>query len=343
MAKNMKLTEQQALLTASFRMAFPEEFADSSPRNDAGEHPAADLEFLDRLDNNLLSESERADFVRHLQQCDFCRHEIGYFVRHGILYTDTENALESDKKPLEKKRFFRTVPGILYFMTAALSVMIFGASLLFQEGNGRKARLARRELSAVLTQDDRAYSNRISDYGYALTGETFHISFKGLDDPAEEDTAPVDEHALSAEQAYQNAIAAAPGDAALRLDYARYQLFVLEQPEKAYETLKGVIDAPSAKNRADLLMAFGIAAFQIGGGKNLDEAIKAFRQVLELDPDSIDARLNLAAVLYRCNKSDEALKLFESVRDVPNLDPELKEEIDSTIEMLGQANSIDTL
>ena len=116
---------------------------------------------------------------------------------------------------------------------------------------------------------------------------------------------------------------------------------MLEQPEQASETLKGMVNDPSAKNRTDLLMTFGVAAFQIGSNENLTEALRAFRQVLELDPDSIDARLNLAAVLCRCDKSEEALKLFESVRDIPDLDPELKEEIDSTIEMLGSANSVD--
>ena len=94
----MKQDEERSIIADIFHSAFREDFAASEPSK-GDYHPATDLEFLERLDNDLLSETERADFSRHVESCPFCRHEIAYFIRTGILFAEPETVPNRNPEP----------------------------------------------------------------------------------------------------------------------------------------------------------------------------------------------------------------------------------------------------
>lgn len=151
----MKQDEERSIVAEIFRSAFREDFAVSeSPEGDY--HPAADLEFLERLDNDLLSETERAEFSRHVESCPFCRHEIAYFIRTGALFAEPETAPNQSSKPVSvvstaagRGRFLsRDIRRIV--AAAALVLVAVGVGILFTS-NRENPRLARqRTAPAVL-------------------------------------------------------------------------------------------------------------------------------------------------------------------------------------------------
>lgn len=271
----MTLNKIQKLAAEIFRNLFAEEFAAHSPP-DPENHPAAGLEFLNRLNNDVLSAEERAEFLRHLERCPFCRHEIAFFIRSGILYAEPES------EPIARK-------GIEKNLSAA---------------------------------DGRAESGPVPDSGNRSTED---VLSKGSASRTLRDE--------SISEAYQEAVRAAPDDPNLRLDYARYQLNILDRPVDACETLKELPEDKSAANRVQFLMTFGIALSKIGDDAG---AQKKFRQAVELDPASIDARLNLAVSLCRTGGTNEAIELFESVKNTPSLDEDLRRRVKSLIDALKE-------
>lgn len=312
--------ETQTLVTETFRNLFAEDFVPLLPP-DPEKHPATDLEFLDRLENDALSEEERAQFLRHLEHCPFCRHETADLIRTAVLYAEPKTKpVPGVQVTAKKKNLSRLISFAPHLLAAAVLLILAGTVFLFRMGTSRDDRLARRELSKLLTADDRAYSDRIPNYGYELTGNSF---LKGFAFPTP--------HNESVMAAYQNALKAAPDDPNLRLDCARYQLCVLDLPADASETLKELATNENAPNRSQVLMTHGIALFKIGDDA---EAQKMFRQVIEIDPASVDARLNLAVSLARTGETKEALKLFESVKDFPSVEKDLRQQIEDVIDTL---------
>lgn len=74
--------------------------------------------------------------------------------------------------------------------------------------------------------------------------------------------------------------------------------------------IKLIMEEVPAQIEQDPNLSEGVQMFQQG---RYEEAIALFQKVLEKEPDSVDARYNLALSLLRSGKQDEAIALLEKV------------------------------
>ncbi len=297
----MKIEKLKVILAESFRKAFGDQDSSSDPPS--GNHPATSLEFLERLDNEVLLPEERNNFLRHIETCPFCRREIAALIRNGILYADTDVTREESPEAvisnrLKKRQNYRYIIGVL---TAVVLLIVVVGPFVWRLGGPNRQDLARRQLQKTLTTDDQAYSTRLSDYGYLLTG---HMAIKDFFMP--------DDHTEAVRTAYRQALDDVPDAVELRFDFARYLLYVLHEPAEARVELEKLI--AKEPNRVEFTLALGIACFNEGDDLKAQEA---FRIVLAKIPDSFDAQLNLAISLYRGGQLDEAREIYESLRHRP--------------------------
>ena len=322
----MNPNDQKRIMTESYRRAFPDQF-EPAEWPESGEHPATDLDFMERLDADAVSAEERDAFLRHLCQCPFCRDEIAELLRSDVLYAEPDGVFSDSPQgepaaaPRPKKRYATLVLTRVLTAAAAL-LLIVGVGVMPSVGVMFRSGMARRGLARVLTESDRAFSNRVSDYGYTLTGvrESF---LKGMPD--------IGRHTDEVCAAYEKAIAADPEDPRLSLDYARYLHYVLDRADRARALLEKAVRTPAGAGNADVFLALGLAQFDL---EDDDAAIGSFRRALEIDPDSFDARLNLAAALARSGHTAEALPLLEEAGQMPQAEP-LRQQIDKALQTLS--------
>ena len=156
----MTANRWQNIFSDAFRIGFCDALEEHAFSETDG-HPAADLEFLDRFENDVLSGEEHAAFLHHLETCPFCRHEIAVFIQSGILFPDEESDLNADPEswgnaaetllaaaaPKAAKRDSRSFSSRIssrILIAAALLLFFAGAGILFYTENGPHRELARR-------------------------------------------------------------------------------------------------------------------------------------------------------------------------------------------------------
>jgi len=128
-----------------------------------------------------------------------------------------------------------------------------------------------------------------------------------------------------AETSYRAAYATAPNDPDILVALS----FALVQPRTGAANAKRFADAEYFAKRATQLAPTNAIAWDRLGvaltarGIYNSDAEAAFRRATELDPNFVVARIHLAGVLWRMNRSDEAAALYRSAaadaKDAPTL------------------------
>jgi tetratricopeptide (TPR) repeat protein len=129
--------------------------------------------------------------------------------------------------------------------------------------------------------------------------------------------APIEEARPHAKAAYEKAIALDPADERAYLGLAK-----LELPPQALATLRRLVKRvpDSVEGRYRLGVRLGLA-------RELPAATRELRAVLELDPDHIDARLDLARLLRHQGRLGEAVAQTRSAFDRSGQAPDVAEEL----------------
>lgn len=262
-------------------------------------HPATDIVFLERLDADAITDTERAELLEHLDQCRFCRQEMERLCKCGALFEGKKlNLKTSSNLPAAMKKYAQAL------VAAACLLIVVGVGVLYSLHSGSPSQVAYDKVRKMLGDDERSFSTMLTESGYRLNGTS---SMKAL---------PVmDDHKHKVRTAYEKLLENYPEDISFRTEFGKYLLFVLKEPDLARHELEKALDAslqPSELKRVpELRLLLGIAAFE---ERNDPAAQEQFRQVLDLDPKNIDAKVNLAISLYRSGEQEKATAMFEQLR-----------------------------
>lgn len=315
-----------------FKKALRDAFASADgaeTRTEPCRRQAEDLEFLEALEANALSDEERAEFVRRLAECPHCREQFVAQVKFGGLFADA-----SQDEPISTIRPGKTWKNrsrsrtFSLLTSAALLAVVVGVALWGVSGGDRGGELASRlnELRQVEALDD--FSPNLNEtFGYRFSGAS---STEGMEnplikgafdaEPSETANAPADFAANCA--VFEEALKVAPNDGETRLDYVRYLIKTRQNLRRADEIL-----ASTEPQTLETALLTGVSAFL---QNDAAVAQAAFRKALEFDGANEVALLNLAICLSRSENPDDqnaALEIYRGLLETTK-SVELKERIE---------------
>lgn len=272
----------------------PAEFSEEDSKR---YHPAEDLDFLERLDTDAVSENERREMLGHLAECASCREGITQLCRYGILFVENEPALETKADWttfLKKHRAW-------HVLASCCILFLIGLTIL---PSVDPAHVAYRNVQKMLHEDEKVFSMQLPENGYRLSGTS---TVKTLP--------TMDEHKREVRSAYETLVDQYPNHIDFRTEYGKYLLFVIQDTELARLQLERALELslqPAELKRApELHQLLGTAKFM----SNDDTAAqKHFRDALALDPENVDAKINLAVSLYRSGDRKKSLEILQELR-----------------------------
>jgi tetratricopeptide (TPR) repeat protein len=288
-------------------------------------HPAADTVFLERLIAGMISDQERKELCEHLSRCTFCREEIEELHESGALPRDIHTKKENQGLvPLIRKTGIWIVASHKQVLAVAASVLIIAGVVLFSLHSNSPSQIAHNNVLKMLGDDEKDFSMLLADNGYRLDGFDARKSSAGMDG--------LDDHKRTVRAAYEKLVADYPANIKFRTEYGKYLLFVLQDTVAAKSELEkalGTSLVPSEMHRVpELRLLLGIAAFV---ERDDAAAQEQFRHVLDLAPQNLDARVNLASSLYRSGEQQRAIEMLEQLRK-ENIPTPLLDRIDSFLE-----------
>lgn len=280
----MKQSEERSKIAGIFRSAFRENRAASEPPKE-GYHPADDLEFLERLENDALSETERADALRHITSCPFCRHEIADYIRTGVLFAEEDPSPARSQKTIStvssaggRGRFLsRTGAGIV--AAAALVLVAVGAGILFNTG-----REPRPNWGTLGSETDFAAELKKAEQGFADAQNSLGVCYRYGTDGIDPDPVKAAEwFCKAAEQGY--------ACAQYELGICRAEgIGVEKDPAEAFELFRKAAEQNHTGAQYELGKCY---AEGIGVEQNPAEAFESFRKAAERGYDAAQYRLGM--------------------------------------------------
>jgi tetratricopeptide (TPR) repeat protein len=290
-------------------------------------HPSKDIAFLERLDADAITDKEQVELLEHLAQCAFCRQEMQRLCRCGALFAQ-ENPTNSRNAVVivqTQSNWEKPMPSGMKFikqwawMGGALLLLI--CFMLMYSPSGNQARIAHNNILKMLNENERDFSTLLSN-DYRLNGT-----------PAIKGGIPImDDHKREVFAAYQKLVADYPNEIDFRIEFAKYLLFVLQEPGQARNELEKSLEKsllPSEMRRVpELHLLLGIAAFQEGDDTL---ALRRYRDTLDLDPKNIDARVNMAISLYRSGEKEKAVEIYRELQS-ESITETLRNKIDNFLE-----------
>ena len=291
---------------------------DLTEAEDAEYHPSKDIVFLERLDADAITDEERAELLEHLDKCVFCRQEMQRLCECEALFAINRDEnppitqTSSDwERPAAKKavKQWSLIGGVL--------LLLIGFVALYPLPSGNQGQIAHNDIQNMLNENERNFSTLLAD-SYRLDGT---LAIKG-------DIPVMDDHKREVLAAYQKLLADYPDEIDFRIAFAKYLLFVLQEPAQARDELEKALEKslmPSELDRVpELHLLLGIAAFKEG---NDTLAKQHYQNVLDLEPKNMDAKANMAISLYRNGETEKALEILRELRS-ENIPVTLRNKID---------------
>ncbi len=265
-------------------------------------HPSEDVTFMERFGANAITDQERKNLLEHLNQCAFCRQEIAWLCKCGALFD--EQPAQNAKPSTVKTLFQRWKAYVKPLTLVACLLIVIGIGALYSLHSVEPSQVAFNNVKKMLNSDEKNFSTSLTTNGYRLNGTS---STKAM--------TVVDDHKQAVRSAYKKLIADYPSDILFRVEFGKYLLFVLHEPDLAQNELEKALEAsllpPELHRVPELRLLLGIAAFE---ERNDMAAQEQFRHVLDLDPTNLDAKVNLAISLYRSGEKEKATGIFEQLR-----------------------------
>ena len=262
-------------------------------------HPATDIAFLERLDADAISDHERVELLEHLNKCVFCRQKMELLCKCGAMFTDGVKTTVPRPVHTQLTKFRLLSP----LTIAACLFLVVGVTLYFSS-SGSPSQVAHRKVAGMLKPDEKNLSTLLTDHGYRLSGTS---SIKAV--------TTIDDHKQTVRSAYEKLLADYPDEIDFRTEFGKYLLFVMKESDLARNELEKALEAsltPSELKRVPQLhLLLGLAAFE---ERDDVRAQKHFRDVLDLNPQNIDAKVNLAISFYRSGDKEQAVEMFNALR-----------------------------
>ena len=277
-------------------------------------HPVDTPEFLERLHTNHLIPEMRKEWLQHLVTCEYCSQTVSSLVKAGLLFTEEQ---ENQNDTTVTRRNFANLlcqqRRNLLISVAMLSCVFLIAFLLHKPASDQ----AQREMLALMSQQGITWSTRITDNGYRMNGTSWIKAFPSID-PQWQKVAERAEKLLEQH----------PEDIELRIEYGKFQLFQMHNPQRAIqelETAKSFLLTPDGiKHTPKVLILQGLAAFEMNDDTAAQEY---FLNVLDLEPENVDAKINLAVSLYRSGKHERAYQLLQELQSQNKLPNSLQSQM----------------
>ena len=318
-------TNNKSLLEAYMKNELKSQF--NGPRVDltdeeaAKYHPAKDIAFLERLDADAITDSERTELIDHLDKCVFCRQELERLCQCEALFATelpTRQPIAETPSDWENPALWKTLKEWSWVGGALL--LAIGIALVFMLPSGNQSQVAYNNIRKMLNNDERNFSTQLTDT-YRLDGTSTVKGFPVMDD-----------HKRDVLAAWQQLVADYPDNINFRTEFGKYAIFVLNDTELARNELEIALEkslTPSELKRVpELHLLLGIAAFREG---NDALAQQHYQNALDLDPKNLDAKVNLAISYYRSGDQDKAMEIYRELR-TEKIPVTLSNQIDSFLE-----------
>ncbi|MDO4558207.1 MAG: tetratricopeptide repeat protein, partial [Planctomycetia bacterium] len=272
--------------------------------SDGETHPVDNPGFLERLDANVICEEEHRKWMEHLCGCEHCCRIVSRLVGVDLLFTDT---VEEKTIPSGQKRsLWRMTDSVRQkrWQIPVACAVIFCICLSVFLMSGRSTDAVMDEMAMRMSQEFSQQSPCVTDNGYRLNGTSWVKTISSVA-PQQRELADQGKELL---KKY-------PDNIPLRVTYGKFLLFALHDPEGAIRELeraKILALTPSGMSYvAEIHQMLGLAEFEAG---NDTAAQEHFRNVLDLEPENVDAKINLAVSLYRSGAQDQAILLLQELR-----------------------------
>jgi len=320
-------------------------------RTDTSPDDTIDEETIALFIEGGLSGDQRDQLLRHLDEHPQTRKAVSHMMR---LATEEIKATSEEvippsattTQPTSEVRWSQIVlavaasllitTGLVYWMSSGPSEAgVYGDALaMLHDGRFDKVRAAikaarqdgvdsprLRNLDAqaalgIPAELALAHCGSLTDFGYQIDGVIARA-------PADEDQVARREEASGLLSAIQE-----PEDA-VRLNRG-YLLLEQARVDEALATFRSIAEQNDTQPLAWL--GLGMAAFMAG---DLEQAEMAFRRAIQLDPDQVDARINLTMTLTEQGKLKEAIAAWQAVPR-ETLSEDMKQQIAKQIELLSK-------
>ncbi len=265
-------------------------------------HPALNPEFMELYLSRSLTKKQLNDFLSHVARCPLCRQEMAVLAFSGILDDIEEEGgkngtgRENGGRGSLFSRIFRNTSrsfSRLAITVACLALVCFLGWGGFRAYEQIAWNHALEQINQSLGEESSPTSFCLTELGYYPDG------FKSFKSGSELN------HSLpQTEREIQKAIEKYPEKPQLRLTYAKFLIYRMNEPTSAQKQLDLIAQPESLPlgQRRDFCLLSGIASFLC---QNYPAAITKFREASQLAPDDTSALLNLAMALSRSGDDKE--------------------------------------
>ena len=158
-----------------------------------------------------------------------------------------------------------------------------------------------RELRASILPEDRMPEWTLAALGFPLCGQSSDREFP-----------PMDARLQNLNELFRVALANAPEEAGLYLEYAAFLLYTADQPELAKQVLETLpAETLNDRQKRDCAKLTALTLFTL---RKFEEAVPYFEEAAQASQQTAD-KLDLAAALYAAEEKERALTLLRELKE----------------------------